>query len=286
MSGLPRLFLAFALCLLASLTPAQRDPEVLVADEATSTAWTIVRFRLQTHTAGLRNAVRTNQYEAFRTTIDGLREDLSLHGRIAAAVAPDNEWEDLRTTLERAGRLLENFERDASVGSPQELMHSARLLEETLVRIEDLSMQVDLRNRGLPDARSMALPPDWGELRHPDESLRGTLVLMNAREITAETRRRWGWLNEQARTSLKPEAGIVSREISELGRALVLRQGELPDLMRPGFRNAALQVEVIGENLADYHEARDRHRFRQQTGQLDAALARLEEYLAMRDRAN
>ncbi|MDK2972050.1 MAG: hypothetical protein PWP23_1805 [Candidatus Sumerlaeota bacterium] len=276
------------LLLLGASVPvaAQQDTEVLVGDEPTSTAWTMIRFRLQTHTADLRSAIRTDEYEAFRTTIDRLREDLALYGRIAGAIAPDDEWQEIKAALTRTERLLDNFERDVSVGTLMELSTSARLLEETLLRIEELSVLTDIHNTGLPDPRTMALPPDWGELRYGDESMRGTLTLMNAREIASETRRRWRWLREENRGSLKPDAGVVARELGELGRALVLRQGELPDLMRPGYRNAALQVEVVAENLADYHRAGDRHRFRQQVELLGEALGRVQEYLDMRDRGN
>ncbi|MBX3729443.1 MAG: hypothetical protein KF858_09685 [Candidatus Sumerlaeia bacterium] len=267
-----------------ALSPAQ-DPQVLVADEATSTAWTAVRFQLASRVSTLRAVTRTDDVPRLHETIGTLREDLTLFAGIAEIMTPREDWGTMRTALGRTNRLIANLERDMVDGSQQELVTTLRFLEESLLRLEELALLADIANRGGAGPHAMALPPDWGPLRHGDEAFRTGLVLLNARDLAVELERRRAWLRQESMNRLHVEAPTVAREMAELARALVGRQGEMPDLMRPGFRNAAMRLEVIAENLHDFHREGDRTRFRRQLTALDESLAAVTEYLAQRDRA-
>lgn len=278
--------LALVVACLGSLALASaQDPQVLVADEATSSAWTAVRFQIASRVTTLRAVTRDDDVARLHATIGTLREDLALFARIAEVMTPREDWGTMRTALGRAGRLIDNLERDMVAGSRQELVTTLRFLEESLVRLEELALLADIANRGGTGAHSMALPADWGPLRHGDEAFRTGLVLLNARDLVVELERRRAWLRQESMNRLHIEAPVVAREMAELARALVGRQGEVPDLMRPGFRHAAMRLEVVAENLHDFHREGDRTRFRRQLAALDESLAAVTEYLALRDQA-
>lgn len=262
---------------------AQQE-EVLAVDEPTSTTWTATRHRLATHSAGLLELARANRdHEAFEETVNNLTGDLRDMEDLSARMTP-NQAAEISGLVDRADKLLELLAADYLEGTPRELQTSLRLLQDTLAAIERAAAEGDRESGRAVSEVSRYLPPDWGNLRFGNESTRRAASTMPAADLlrTMDESRRV--LADRSTHELPPWAEEEARRLGEMARALVYRQGEMPELMRPGFRNAALRAEVISENLVEFTREKRQAHFVRQLEAFGEALDSLNGYLEMRDR--
>lgn len=259
-------------------------PDLLVDDVPTTSGWQGSRAQLNTTFESLRSSLRQ---ESIATTMEALEEmdeaveEFAVYAR--ALVHPHAR--ELDSLLARMDALRENFVNDLDLGTDVQLVTTMRLMEETLARMEELALISDLAAGRIMQQPLAGLPPDWNDSKFANEAMRLGLSLRNARELMDELKRSREELRRSARRGrLRPEDVVRFEEMTEMARALVLRQGEFPELMRPGFRNAALQIELVVENLGDYHSERNLPAFRRHLIELDRSFKRAEAFLELRDR--
>lgn len=269
------LILATPLCV-----RAQSSGEVVLpGDEATTQTWRAVRMRLNNSVSPLRELVQRSQREAqLKAAIDALERDLDLFERHARSLAIE-EFASVQEVRGRIDKLLEHLAFDYANGQGAQFPTTLRLLDESVARLEDLAMQSDIRigRRGL--GRYSPMPMDWAQPRYPEPLIRSKTAVMTGRELCEAIRRRVQTMKRSPRDQIEQDGGLAARELGELARALILRQGDVDPIARPGFRNAALQMEVIAENQVDFHRRGDWTNYRRQLIALDDVLERALMYL-------
>ncbi len=271
------------------LIPAQeesppRGQDVLI--EETATIWQRMRLRLVSNMSRLRelctNRTEQNARQLALET-ESLESNLEAFADLAASLAP-GEARELASLTKRANLLLENLKRDYAQGTDLEVTATVRMVEQTLGRVEELAARSD-RRLGRSAIPGFVQPPqDWQSSDFEEPSVRLGLVLLNAEQLIDGIETRREELRDSTRRRLRDEDSRVARELGEMARALVERQGELPAASRRGFVSTALRLEVIAENLSDLHAEGDRLRFRRQLIELQEAIDRVRSYIAIRDR--
>ncbi len=275
--------------LLAAAAPAQdatppQESDVLV--EETATLWQRLRLRLVSNLSRIREICRDRTEEGadqLALESESMKANLEAFLDLVTSLAP-NEVDDLAALSDRADLLLDNLQRDYAQGTETEVAATLRLLEQALGRAEELAARSDreLGRSAIPGF--VQPPPDWQSSEHEEPAMRIGLVLMDAKQLADGIEGRREELRDSTRARLGDGDALVAREVGEMARALVERQGELPSASRPGFVAAALRLEVIAENLGDLHTEGDRLRFRRQLIELQEAVEDVQAFIAVRDR--
>ena len=270
------------LAVLPAAVSAQSSGEVVLpGDEATTQTWRAVRMRLGTHTSPLRQLVRQSRHpEGLTAAVKSLEKDLDLFQSHARALAIE-ESAAIQTQRSRIEKLLDHLVYDYANGDGTQFGTTLGLLDESLARLEDLAIQADIRIGRRGWGRYAALPPDWAPPRYPESIIRPDIAVMDGREICEAIQVRLRAMKGAPRDRVEDDAEVYSREIGEFARALILRQGEVLPASRPGFRNTALQMDVIAENQVDLLRKGDWTNFRRQLIALDEALDKAFLYLNM-----
>lgn len=257
--------------------------EVLTADKVTTTTWQAVRLRLNSHVVHLRASVRVGGAGLELTkALENFQEDLSLYDQLAERLAHENAKE-IEATRARLDRLLDLLAGDYDRGTDEQITSTLRLVEETVARIEELSLEADRLAGRRETAGFLSVPDDWGELTNPAPDLRIGLVLLNADELRHAIEDRRSTMQKTSWKRLTAEHERLGREVAEIGRALLKRQGEFPALSRPGFCHAAMRIEVIGDNLVDFAKDDNRLNYRRQLLSLEEALERVDSYIRLKE---
>ncbi|MCB2154592.1 hypothetical protein KQI84_06870 [bacterium] len=276
-----RTALLFAL-LLPGLLAAQGGGEVVLpGDEATTQTWHAVRMGLTAEVSPLRSLVRQGQREAeLAEAVDAIERDLDLFQRHAEALAIE-ESAAIKEVRDKVDKLLDNLVYDYANGYGSQFPTTLRLLEESMARLEDLAKRSDIRigRRGL--GRYASMPDDWQAPKYPEPIIQPQIAMMTGNEICRTIRERADIMRREPKDSLENEGAVAGREIGELARALILRQGDVPPISRRGFRNTALQMDVISENMVEFAQKNDWPNYRRQIIVLDEALERAFLYLEM-----
>jgi hypothetical protein len=237
--------------------PEQSD-EVLIGREPTEAAWRGVRNRMQTRFNALREGVRL-PYDAwdFSTAVEEWKGDVDQYAEFAVALAAD-EYEDIESEIEVIDLLTHYLTLDYASGNPIRIESTLRQIDLRLQNLELMSARADVR-AGRSDRWGYTLfPPDWGEPRVRDKMFGDGLVFYSAAELLEMARDRQYMLSRLEQDRLDMDSEDLAKETMEIARALATRQAELPDLSRAGFRNVAMRMEVVAENIIDFSRKRDR----------------------------
>lgn len=278
-----------ALLAMAALAPrpaaAQNSlPDLLVDDAPTTSGWQASRAQLDTSFEGVRAALRAESFSQMTEAIESLQEALEGYEAFAVVMA-HGSTDEVERLLDRLDMLIDRFLDDYEGSSVDQLLSTLRLMEQTLARLEEVSLLSDLRAGRTLQQPLAGLPPDWDDLKYANPGSRTGYAVYSARELVdGITHSRSQLQRQHQRRGFTPADRYHIEEMSEMARALVLRQGEFPELMRPGFRNSVLQLEVIVENLGDFHGDRNRLAFRRQLIELERSLARTEAFFELRER--
>lgn len=261
-------------------TPAP-SPVILVPVDPTAEAWRAARLRLYERAAELREGLGLplGQWDA-TAAIASARADVATFRAYAVPLAPD-QLPAIDATIARldaqcetlAGLLTQRGDRRRLEGAMQQI-------ESSLARLDELALEGDLAAGRASEWGFVLRPPDWGALRYPEGAAADATARMDARQLLgalADRQRVLGDSNLRALDDAEP----IAREMGELARALVRRQGEVRSLSRPGFRNAALRLEVMSENVVEYARTRDRLNVRRQAREMHAVLKELAGYLVV-----
>lgn len=276
--------LALATALSAPVHAQQQEsPRVLGVDRPTTTSWQATRLMLPSHVVELRRMVREGgDSETLEQVLERLQESLDEYDMNARALAVE-EYDQITDARRRAEFLMTNLAQDFDIGSDIELLTTLRLLETSVNELEELAAQSDRRHGRQGAQEGGVFPADWGPPRHGSAVTRSGVALMTAEDLAATISLRREQLWQSSRTGLNLQDDPLIREIGEMARALAMRQGEFPPLMRQGVRNAALRTEVIADNLIDYLRAGDRANYRRQLALMRDSLRTVEGYLKVRD---
>lgn len=257
------------------------SPMVLVPADPTAEVWRAARLRLYERAAELREGLDLPmvQWDA-SAAIAATRADVATFRAYAVPLAPE-QLATIDTTIGRLDAQLNTLADSLVQGSDRRRLESTmQQVESSLVRLDELALEGDLAAGRAAQWGYVLRPPDWGALRYPEGALADATARMNARELLgalADRQRTLGDANLRALDDAEP----MAREMGELARALVRRQGEVRSLSRAGFRNAALRLEVMSENVVEYSRARDRLNVRRQAREMRAVLQELAGYLAI-----
>lgn len=230
--------------------------------------------------AELRAALRSPEVEPLAAALDGVGE-LAWRRVEGAFDRGALNAEVMESQAAKIERLLDYAAQDAARGDGRSLANTLRLLDQTVAELEGMTPMTRAPRRQSigpaqgpaagneilirPERRADLLPESWGGPIFPaDEAFVQSLGLLTARELAAEIQQRQV---QQTRLTGKvppPDAERRGREVGALGRALFARQGEAPLATRGDLRNAALRIEVVGDNLVDFARASDGANYRRQ----------------------
>jgi hypothetical protein len=232
--------------------------ELLIGREPTEAAWRGVRNRMQTRFNALREGVRL-PYDAwdFTSAVEDWQDDVDLYGEFAVSLAAD-DLENIEREIEVLDLLTHYLKLDYSAGNPIRIESTLRQINTRLQNLELMSARADVR-AGRSDRWGYTLfPPDWGEPRVRDRLFGDGLVFYSAVELLDMARERHHQLSRMYQDRLEVDTEMMAKETLEVARALATRQAELPELSRSGFRNSAMRMEVVAENIIDFNRKRDR----------------------------
>jgi hypothetical protein len=266
---------------LPQAAPLPRDPEVLIGREPTAAAWSAARTRIQKNFDDLRRGMRLpfDSWD-FDESMDTWRDGLDIYAEYAVALAGDDIEQierDVRILEVLSGYLVIDYEK----GNPVHIEATVRQMDQVLQRLEHRSTQADARAGRVDQWGYAMFPPDWGEPRYRDGDFADGLMFHSSRELALMIRERYNRLFRIHPDRLASDTETISREVVELSRALARRQSELPDLSRPGFRNATMRLEVIAENIVEFSREHDRHGYNRQVVLLGETLRDLESFLVL-----
>lgn len=250
---------------------AERAERLVLAIQSTA-PYREVRSRLQELPARLRLLLHEPGGEDFVIALlEQYDADMEAFRSLSASLALA-EFPEIEEQAARLDSLLDVLARDYAARDERRYPTSLRLIEQSLARLEELAASAE--NRAVPQARATIhdAPGDWGEGRFGDPSLRGALAVQQGAELIDRGRalvRRVSTLGDPA---LRTEGEPAARELGEIARALVRRQAELEPSARPAFRNAALRLEVLAENMADFSRTREHSKYRRQSFEAARAL--------------
>lgn len=134
-------------------------------------------------------------------------------------------------------------------------------------------MGAEARATGAARSDIHLAPSDWGDSGIAAPGLRTGMAAQDAAALIARGEAALRRAASLSDAGLRQEGRPMALELAEIARALVLRQAELREDARAGFRNAALRLEVIAENLGDFLGEKDMLAFRRQMIEASGALA-------------
>ncbi len=257
--------------------------EVLIGREPTEAAWRGVRNRMQTRFNALREGVRL-PYDAwnFTTAIEDWKSDIDLYAEFAVALATDDH-EEIEREIEVIDLLTHYLALDYSSGNPIRIESTLRQIDSRLQNMESMSARADAR-AGRSDRWGYTLfPPDWGEPRVRDKMFGDGLVFYSAAELLEMARDRQYTLSRTQQDRLELDSEVLAKETLEIARALATRHAELPELSRAGFRNVAMRMEVVAENIIDFGRKRDRIGINRQVFLLGESVRDMQRFLDLRE---
>ena len=251
-------------------------PQLLTSDDLTTTTWLAVRARIP-NVFRLLNEERNPA--RFSLLANELAADLVRLEILAVSQAPDSaaivEQETTRARSQLTVAIGAVLDRRAAPTATLEL------LGETLTLLERDIARAELPESTAPNsALNWTSPPgltndrfardiaEWNGARLQRE-MRVRAALLQ--RVLAGPRDQW------------PEKSEVI-ELAELARALADRPEEVPYASRVTFRQAALRIEVVAQNLSDFVKDRNRAQARRQVRVLRECLHDTQLFLELRAR--
>ncbi len=261
----------------ASPTPV---PELLVTDLASTQTWTQVRNRLEPDLEELRSLMisRAEKKPLFEQ-YDRVIQNFDLIIRMAPYQAPLQE-KGLRLYRGRITKQVDYLLEDYLQERWRQFENTDELLRDATEEFQYLLFQSDL-DRGAAERGFYDLPENWTPPSIPDERFSEEIAAWSTDKIVSAYRRRWGDLQysvEEKRDFKRRRRQAL--EMGMLARELATRIYDVPVESRTGFQNAALQMDVQAQNLADYLQTENRPYALQQLRAIDNTLERTEIFLS------
>lgn len=229
----------------------QDRPQLLVDDLASSTTWTRTRARIVPGMDEVRMLMLASANpEEVEAAADKVMEDIDLVLRMAPFQAPTQE-EGLAIQRDRIERQLELIVDDYAARRLKQMQNTDELLRVSLDEFSRLLLHSDLE-RGSASAVLRRIPEDWnvGRFRAPDFAAR--VSGWSADQLLGAYTERIGVIESALRSKRPPRDSRIGREMGELARQLAGRAYEVPLTSQPAFRNSALRLDVLAENLDQY----------------------------------
>ena len=257
-------------------------PRVLVGDLASTRTWTATRARIEPGFEELRVAfIGGASPDEAAASASRLLTDLDAIVQMAATQAPNQEqsivWFENR--LRRQIRMMIS---DYMMGDRSRIPTTDRMVRKSLMEFQAVLERSD-RERGNPDVgRRSGLPTDWAS---GEQELRDFAAMIGAwskEQLADEYRlRAITYYDILKRTREEEPALSDAREMSALARELATRDYELPMASRQPYRNCALQLDVLAENLHDHLRNGRRLHARRQTRLILSTFRQLDSYLEL-----
>ena len=258
---------------------------VLPEDEASTQTFQATRERLAKHTETLRDFVLDDDdLDGLNLAVDAAVADIDRLAAQARVLMPPYA-EEVHRHAARAKELTNRIGLNIAFDAYDQIEAQLLLLRGEIMRLSEITRfgLADVNDQAVPEA--IYFPDDWLDQDvNPLDEVPVSYSLMDSKELLRNVDNFRGILDGNSAIRIEPGTETTARQVKQLARALVFRQGELPAPMRPGFRNAALQIEVIADNLADFAAERDRANFRRQLLSLRRAVERAREYVEMNER--
>lgn len=250
------------------------EPQVLAGDAYTTATWLSARDRLAATNATLMAELgRPGNDTLVAAALRDFQAALDHFHAAATAVAPARaiDFDERKAAIEH---ILDRVADDYAFNRP-ELAGSAVDLQKAMAATETLA----------DDATGLhafwGFPGDWGAGAFQDKTLEPGFVLLPLPDVLQEVQSACLRLRNDRERGLDDDEIAALEGIGLLARQLVRRANELPGLRRPGFRNCALQMEVLAENALRLGTSRDRRNYRRQLRMLEETRSRAEAFLEM-----
>ncbi|MCC5876352.1 MAG: hypothetical protein JJU11_09070, partial [Candidatus Sumerlaeia bacterium] len=167
---------------------------------------------------------------------------------------------------------------DFTEGEFRRVSSTNRLLNRSMSELHTLLARSDI-DRGWVATDYSELPGGWnpGNFSSPDFARQ--IRAWNGRTLISEYRNRHSRLAQAHQRRNMRELVWLTYEMGELARELARRTDEVPTLSREPFRNAALRLDVMAENLRDFITESRRLHSRRQLYAINLAIRDAERYL-------
>lgn len=248
---------------------AQSGGELVRVDKPTTQMLALSLANTSRDVAALKKLSETGSLDVSpEPAVDALRASFTRATSVTAALEPEIR-DHLAAILRRHDKLLAYYEKDYADEKRSALSNTLRLLEQTHSELEGLSRGV-LASRQFGVAISESLPADWGKGGLASRDFRLQLAGKSTREVVREIPRILAPLGQKG---LPQERRVeFCAQLAEVARELTGRADSLADSSRVGFRNKALRLDVVAENIARMGSSRD-DSFRERQERLVAEIA-------------
>jgi hypothetical protein len=268
---------------LAESLPLTEFGQVLAGDALSTQTWTLVRARVEPALEAVRVQILLAATDEEMTQAEStVEEALAAVEKLAPAYAPSQQ-QALRSLANRILRLVSLMLSDSRAGESARVSTSDRLLRRATEEWNQLLARSDAE-RGLPPEYLVLPPRGWnvGYFELPD--FRGRIMGWSIDQLIVEYRSRLLTIEESFHPKRRCEEVSLTgvREMGELARELASRTWEFPHNSREPFRNSALRLDVMAENLHDYLREDNALYAKRQLRTIDRAMRETEAFLTLR----
>jgi len=257
-------------------------PRVLVGDLASTRTWTATRARIEPGFEELRVAfIGGAPPDEAAAVASRLLTDLDALVQMAPTQAPNQE-DSIVWFESRLRRQILMMIPDYFVGERARIATTDRMVRKSLMEFQSVLERSD-RERGNPEVgRRSGLPNDWAEGEPELRDFSAMIAAWTKEQLADEYRLRAITYFDSLKRTKEQELSLSdAREMSALARELATRDYELPMASRQPYRNSALQLDVLAENLHDHLRNGRRLHARRQTRLILATFRQLDSYLEL-----
>lgn len=265
------------------VNPADREmrrAQVLTMDLVSSGTWLGTRDRLDAHIEEMRLALVSDApVNEFNDIATEFLVSLDVLAEMAPMQAP-YQADGIEFQRDRMEQQVLFMVQDYSQGEFRRVASTNRLLTRAMGEMHTLLARSDI-DRGWDAVDYTQLPGGWepGNFSRPEFGRQ--IRSWSGRRLISEYRNRYIRLNDAFRQRNIDQQAWVTLEMGELARELARRTDEVPTLSREPFRNSALKLDVIAENLHDQIVDSRRLHVRRQLISMNQAIRDAERYLEL-----
>ncbi len=259
--------------------------QVLADDLASTVTWTNTRARLDPGVEEVRMLMLASANpEEVEAAAEKFLADLEAILAMAPYQAPGQQT-GLMIHRDRIRRQLSLILSDYRVHELKQMQSTDELLRLSMDEFHRLLFHSDL-DRGAGASGYRRVPEDWvvGDFTEP--SFAEHIAGWSGSQLLAGYADRMELLTEALRRKKlsRNRDPMVAIEMGELARELARRTYEVPVTSQVPFRNTALRLDVLAENLHDYIKADNGPYARRQLRAMSKAADEAQAFLALRDR--
>lgn len=236
----------------ATPLPDFNAPIVLAGDLLTTDTWHATRRRLEPGIEEMRMLMLARALsEEVDAQLDEVLYDFRLIVTMADIQAP-TQRDSLALYRDRIARQLNLIADDYRFGRWRQIENTDELLRFSVESFLYLLEESDA-DRGAEDLIPQFLPPNWRvSPAFEDVGFRQLIMGYNGRRLLAEYDARRASVYTALRRNRPYQDLHTAVEMGELARELARRIHEVPASSETAFRDSALRLDVLAENLHDY----------------------------------